>query len=58
MSRCRRGKTADGHLRDLTKAGLKWRYPDGTPFKVARLAVKELRFIAEQADRPLFPDRA
>jgi len=42
------GKTADGHLRDLTKAGLKWRYPAGTPFKVARLAVKELRFIAEQ----------
>ncbi len=42
------GKTADGHLRDLTKAGLKWRYPAGTPFKVARLAVKELRFIAQQ----------
>jgi error-prone DNA polymerase len=42
------GKTADGHLRDLTKAGLKWRYPAGTPFKVARLAVKELHFIARQ----------
>jgi error-prone DNA polymerase len=42
------GKTADGHLRDLTQAGLKWRYPSGTPFKVARLAVKELRFIAQQ----------
>jgi error-prone DNA polymerase len=42
------GKTADGHLRDLTKAGLKRRYPQGTPFKVARLAVKELRFIAAQ----------
>ncbi len=42
------GKTSDGHLRDLTKAGLKWRYPAGTPFKVARLTVKELRFIAEQ----------
>ncbi len=42
------GKTADGHLRDLTKAGLKRRYPQGTPFKVARLAVKELRFIASQ----------
>ena len=41
-----RGKTPDGHLRDLAKAGLKWRYPDGTPFKVARQAVKELRFIA------------
>ncbi len=42
------GKTADGHLRDLTKAGLKWRYPSGTPFKVARLAAKELRFIARE----------
>ena len=41
------GKTADGHLRDLTNAGLKRRYPDGTPFKVARQAVKELRFIAK-----------
>ena len=42
------GKTADGHLRDLTRAGLKRRYPGGTPFKVARLAMKELRFIAVQ----------
>ena len=42
-----RGKTAEQHLRDLTKSGLKWRYPQGTPFKVARLAAKELRFIAE-----------
>ena len=42
-----RGKTADQHLRDLTKSGLKWRYPQGTPFKVARLAVKELHFIAD-----------
>jgi len=42
------GKTADEHLRDLTKAGLKRRYPEKTPFKVARQAMKELRFIAEQ----------
>src|SRR5215469_11199497 len=41
------GKTADEHLRDLTNAGLKRRYPDGTPFKIARQAVKELRFIAK-----------
>ena len=41
------GKTADGHLRDLTRAGLKRRYAKGTPFKVARQAVKELRFIAK-----------
>ena len=42
-----RGKTADGHLRDLTQAGLQWRYPDGVPPSVAELAEKELRFIAE-----------
>ncbi|MGZ5928045.1 MAG: error-prone DNA polymerase [Rhizomicrobium sp.] len=42
------GKTADEHLRDLTEAGLKRRYPEGTPFKVARQALKELRFIAKQ----------
>ena len=42
------GKTADGHLRDLTLAGLKRRYPVKTPFKVARLALKELKFIAGQ----------
>jgi error-prone DNA polymerase len=40
------GKTADEHLRDLVKAGLKQRYPGTTPFKVARLATKELHFIA------------
>jgi error-prone DNA polymerase len=42
-----RGKSADGHLRDLTEAGLKWRYPDGVPQKVAAIAEKELRFIAD-----------
>jgi len=42
-----RGKTADGHLRDLTEAGLQWRYPHGVPPSVAELAEKELRFIAE-----------
>ncbi|HEX4636415.1 MAG TPA: error-prone DNA polymerase [Rhizomicrobium sp.] len=42
-----RGKTADQHLRDLTEAGLKWRYPQGVPPHVAELAEKELRFIAE-----------
>jgi error-prone DNA polymerase len=43
------GKTADGHLRDLTEAGLRWRYPEGISTKVADLAEKELRFIAERA---------
>jgi error-prone DNA polymerase len=42
-----RGKTADQHLRDLTEAGLKWRYPEGAPPHVAALARKELAFIAE-----------
>jgi error-prone DNA polymerase len=42
-----RGKTPDGHLRDLTGHGLKWRYPNGVPPKVAALAEKELGFIAE-----------
>jgi error-prone DNA polymerase len=42
-----RGKTPDGHLRDLTEAGLKWRYPDGVPPNIAALAEKELAFIAE-----------
>ena len=42
-----RGKTPDGHLRDLTEQGLKWRYPDGVPPPVAALAEKELAFIAQ-----------
>ena len=40
------GKTADGHLRDLTEAGLRRRYPQGVPRKIITLAEKELRFIA------------
>ncbi|MBA2590643.1 MAG: error-prone DNA polymerase [Alphaproteobacteria bacterium] len=42
-----RGKTPDTHLRDLTEAGLKWRYPNGVPPKVAALVEKELAFIAD-----------
>jgi error-prone DNA polymerase len=42
-----RGKTPDRHLRDLTRNGLKWRFPKDTPFRIARQAVKELRFIAQ-----------
>ncbi len=42
-----RGKSPDGHLRDLTEAGLTWRYPQGVPPPVAALAEKELAFIAE-----------
>jgi error-prone DNA polymerase len=33
-----RGRTPDGHLRDLTEAGLKWRYPDGIPPSITALA--------------------
>ncbi len=35
-----RGKTADQHLRDLTQAGLKGRYPQGVPQKIADIAEK------------------
>jgi error-prone DNA polymerase len=40
------GKSPDQHLRDLTEAGLKWRYPEGVPSDIAAIAEKELRFIA------------
>ena len=42
-----RGKSADQHLRELTEAGLKWRYPDGVPDFVTKLAQKELAFITD-----------
>jgi len=42
-----RGKTPDAHLRDLTQAGLRWRYPQGAPAHVIALAQKELAFIAD-----------
>jgi error-prone DNA polymerase len=42
-----REKTADQHLRDLTEAGLRWRYPNGVLQKIADIAEKELHFIAE-----------
>ncbi len=42
------GKTADGHLRDLTEAGLKGHYPGGIPPKVRDLTEKELAFIRDK----------
>jgi len=42
-----RGKTPDRHLRDLTEAGLTWRYPAGVPPNILALAEKELAFIAD-----------
>ena len=54
-----RGKTADQHLRDLTEAGLQMALSaTAAASRCARLAEKELAFIAEQQDRALFPDRA
>src|SRR5439155_10196627 len=43
-----RGRSADQHLRDLTEAGLKWRYPKGVPPDIAAIAEKELAFIADR----------
>ncbi len=43
-----RGKTADDHLRELTESGLKWRYPQGVPPRIAAIAEKELAFIADR----------
>ncbi|HUO03314.1 MAG TPA: error-prone DNA polymerase, partial [Rhizomicrobium sp.] len=40
-----KGKTPDGHLRELTETGLKWRFPQGVPSAIAKDAEKELRFI-------------
>lgn len=41
------GQTPTGWLRQLTLKGMAWRWPRGTPFKVRRQIVKELRLIAE-----------
>jgi error-prone DNA polymerase len=41
------GKTAQGHLEDLTWAGAKWRYPRGAPQKVVDQIREELRLIAK-----------
>lgn len=42
------GKTAQGHLEDLTWRRAHLRYPDGIPQKVEKLIRQELTFIAEQ----------
>ena len=42
------GKTADGHLRELTWKGAAERYPDGVPPKVRETLEKELAVIARQ----------
>jgi error-prone DNA polymerase len=45
------GKTAIGHLRDLTWAGAKWRFPKGIPEKVEKTIAHELDLI-ERLDFP------
>ena len=42
------GKTADGHLRDLTWEGAARRYPGGIPDKVRATLEKELAIIAKE----------
>lgn len=39
------GRTADGHLRGITEAGLRTRYPGGVPPEVAKQIDHELRLI-------------
>ncbi|MFO1014089.1 MAG: error-prone DNA polymerase [Caulobacteraceae bacterium] len=41
------GKTAMGHLTDLTWQGAAWRYPAGVPEKVVKILEGELALIAE-----------
>ena len=48
------GKTPQGHLEDLTADGVKWRYPDGAPSKIADVIAKELTLIAELNYAPYF----
>ncbi len=48
------GKTAASHLRDLTEAGLKTRWPRGVPHKIRDTVEKELALIAELKYEPFF----
>jgi len=41
-------------LRHLTGQGLRWRFPDGVPPKVAELVEHELRLVAELGYEPFF----
>ena len=48
------GRTPQEHLRELTLAGARWRYPDGVPAGVSRALDKELALIAELDYAPYF----
>ncbi len=41
------GETPASHLRKLTQAGMRWRWPEGVPAKVAEQIDSELTLIAE-----------
>ncbi len=48
------GETATAYLRRLTEAGIRGRWPDGTPDKVRRMVEHELAIIAELGYEPYF----
>ncbi|MFN0113967.1 MAG: error-prone DNA polymerase [Paracoccaceae bacterium] len=48
------GETAAGRLRRLTAEGLRWRYPDGVPPRVAKMAAHELDLIGRLKYEPYF----
>jgi error-prone DNA polymerase len=48
------GETPTGYLRALTEGGMRWRWPNGVPQKVARLVEHELELIAELRYEPYF----
>jgi error-prone DNA polymerase len=48
------GETPASHLRRLTEAGMRTRWPQGAPEKVHRLVEHELRLIAELGYEPYF----
>ena len=48
------GETPSSHLRKLTEAGLRWRFPEGVPEKVRSLVQHELILIKELEYEPFF----
>jgi error-prone DNA polymerase len=49
-----RGHTPGSWLRSLTEEGLRWRFPAGTPARVAELVEHELALIADLGYEPFF----
>ncbi len=50
----RNGEPAQARLERLTREGFAWRYPEGTPPKIAERVGNELRLIAEVEYAPYF----